>query len=107
MGHYASEMQCDKCGNLRCTCPRDLEQTDTYFYVDDDFTVMTGEEYVKKHKIPTDLRMLSLYAVQSYKTREQAEHAALNQCEMAVEQARTRLTWLKHALKVIRPWEKK
>lgn len=49
MGHYRSEMACDRCGNMRCTCPR--TPTPVQWLIDTDGVVMTTAEHDKKHSM--------------------------------------------------------
>jgi hypothetical protein len=87
---------------------------ETGWLVDNDFTVVTVEEFDKKHSafmspygpIPLNPRMARMSKT-IYKTRVNAEKGARKACEQAVEKARADLLTLKNILKVVRPWEKK
>lgn len=120
MGHYASEMMCEKCGNLRCTCPPKKQKPNRNFIVADGFTVMTVEEFdadpkhnTRKMSIGSTTYTESVNPIlhrlgkQEFKKREDAEVHARELCEAAVEEARARLLKLKNICKVQRPWEKK
>lgn len=43
MGHYASEMQCDRCGKLRCICPPPPRQK--WYAFDAKFNVIPFDRY--------------------------------------------------------------
>lgn len=104
MGHYAVDMQCDKCGNLRCTCPLPEDKTLHHWVVGDDFEVMTVEQFLSKVHPASRMRAL---VMKRYARRSVAEKAARLRCEAAVDEARARLLELKNILKVQRPWEQK
>lgn len=107
MGHYAAEMMCNKCGNLRCTCPVKIQKPKTGWVVTGDFRVITTEEDNKTYsKFPSSLYLHQMQRA-VYKKREEAEKAALTLCEEAVETQRKHLYELKRILKTERPWEKK
>lgn len=114
MGHYAAEIQCDDCGNLRCTCVRPDAKPETGWLIDNDFAVITVQEFDTKysvHKttygpIPGHPRIARMHKT-IYKTRANAEKGARKACEQAVEKTRADLLALKNILKVKRPWEKK
>lgn len=116
MGHYASEMMCDACGNLRCTCPPPPKKPNTSFIVTSDHRVMTVDEFdaapennrlkTKYGSMPLNPVMLRM-GLQQFKFRPDAETHARERCEAAVEDARAHLARLKKILKVERPWESK
>lgn len=106
MGHYAAEMQCDTCGNLRCTCPPLPDTTEQHWVVAEDYTVQRAIDY-QKNCGHGALAYMSRMMKKHYKKREEAEEAARFACEAAVEAARTHLSRLKKVLKVERPWERK
>ena len=113
MGHYASEMQCDKCGKLRCICPPSV-RNETGWIVNTNFSVSTLEDFDREHssiktkwgRMPIN-PLLYRAGEKIYKTRLGAEKGARRRCEETIEQTRRDLTALKHCLKVTRPWEKK
>ena len=109
MGHYASEMMCDKCGNVRCTCPVEKNKPQKGWYITPDFRVITAEEADAEHtKAHGSWGLFSFQMTRKlHKTREQAEVVAREACEVAVEMQRAKLSELKHLLKTVRPWEKK
>jgi len=49
MGHYASEMMCNSCGQCRCCCPPKPDHTLDMWVVDSDYTVLTARQFDKKH----------------------------------------------------------
>lgn len=49
MGHYASEMMCNSCGQCRCTCAPKPDLRLDKWVVDSDYTVLTAREFDKKH----------------------------------------------------------
>lgn len=107
MGHYASEMQCDTCGMMRCRCivkPTD-EKLD-HFVVDWNFTICTVYEFLERHNgewnAPSHLQFK-----EKFKRREDAEVSARLACEAAVESARAELLRLKRVCITERPWEQK
>ena len=106
MGHYASEMQCDDCGKLRCICIREPAPERLDAFVVEGFEVITVREYKERHRANVMLNM-ELAFLKKYDNRLHAEKAARKACEEAVEATRFRLTTLKHTLKVERPWEEK
>lgn len=109
MGHYASEMMCDKCGNVRCTCPVEKSKPQKGWYITTDFRVITAEEadaeYTRAHGGTWGLYSFQMLR-KLHKTREEAEVLAREACELAVETQRAKLSELKHLLKTVRPWEK-
>lgn len=105
MRHHASEMICDECGNVRCTCPLSEDKTLHYWVVGDNFTVITAEELLAS--IHPAARQHARITTKRYAHRSAAEKAARLKCEAAVEDARAHLNNLKNILKVQRPWEKK
>lgn len=116
MGHYAAEMQCDKCGNLRCTCPPEPKKPNRNFIVTDDYRVVTVDEFdanPDNNTVRTKWGGIAmnplLYRMgkKEFKKRTDAETHARELCEAAVEKARAQLLELKNILKVQRPWEKK
>lgn len=106
MGHYAAEMMCIKCGNLRCTCPPPPDKTAQHWVVGDDYTVQRAIDYENSCGHGT-LAYMNRLMKKHYKKRADAEEAARLACEAAVEATRQQLTRLKNILKVQRPWEKK
>lgn len=116
MGHYAAEMMCDDCGNLRCTCPPKKEKPNKSWIVNHDFTIQRVQDFdadpannvsnTKYGPIPQNPVLLR-FGRQQFKNREDAEAHAREMCEQAVEATRDRLTRLKKILKVERPWERK
>lgn len=108
MGHYAAEMQCDKCGNLHCTCPSKKEKPNKKFIVADDYQVMTVDEFDTHLRSITSVNPL-VYRVGKleFEKREDAEVHARERCEAAIEKCRAQLTTLRNILKVQRPWERK
>jgi hypothetical protein len=104
MGHYAAEMQCDKCGNLRCTCPPPPDKTQNHWVVGDGYTVLQAQAYQDScgHG---QLAFFSCMMKKHYKKCEDAQEAARVACEAALEHTRQQLTKLKKTLKVERPWE--
>jgi len=114
MGHYASEMMCDRCWNLRCTCSPKKEKPNTNWIVKNDFTVQRICDFdadpenntmkMRYGAIPYNPVMRRVGA-KEFKRREDAEVHARELCEQAVEQARENLLRLKKICKVIRPWK--
>jgi hypothetical protein len=49
MGHYASEMMCNSCGQCRCTCPPKPDLRLDKWVVDLDHTVLTARAFDAKH----------------------------------------------------------
>lgn len=52
MGHYAAEMQCDKCGNTRCNCVLKPDNSDAEKWIveiENYFTVIQVRDYDKKY----------------------------------------------------------
>lgn len=52
MGHYAAEMQCDKCGNIHCKCVLKPDNTDTKKWIvetENNYTVIQVGDYDKKY----------------------------------------------------------
>jgi hypothetical protein len=106
MGHYASDLMCDDCGELRCRCERTPAPQRTEYIVLNDFSVCTTEEFLASKQNGLEGRM-HLAFKEKYKSRRAAEKNARISCEVAVEQARQNLIKLKNICKVLRPWEKK
>ena len=106
MGHYASEMQCDTCGKLRCVCPPPPDLTANQWVVTDDFTVMRALDFQNKPEHGS-FGFFNRMQRKHFTNRKMAETAARLECEAAVELARERLAELKKICKVIRPWAKK
>jgi hypothetical protein len=109
MGHYASEMMCDKCGNVRCTCPVEKSKPQKGWYITPDFRVITVEEADAEFTATFGPRALFSFRKtrKLHRTREEAEIVAREACEVAVEMHRVKLNEMKHLLKTVRPWEKK
>jgi hypothetical protein len=105
MGHYAAEMMCDVCGQVRCICVQQVVDDSDSFVVEG-FEVLTVREFRERFAGSNALNM-KLAFKKKYKTRLGAENAARKACEEAVEAARFNLTLLKKTLKVTRPWELK
>ena len=106
MGHYAAEMMCNKCGNVRCTCPP--TKTVQSGWVVRDFKVLsTDEDYAYQREKSPGTLFVHQMTRKVYKTRINAEKAAMKACEDAVQACRERLLELKHTLKTVRPWEEK
>jgi hypothetical protein len=105
MGHYAAEMMCSTCGQVRCICIQPVIDNSDDFVVEG-FEVLTVREFRERFAGSTALNM-KLAFKKKYKTRLNAEKAARTNCEEAVEAARFNLSTLKHTLKVTRPWEQK
>ena len=116
MGHYYADLACDKCGNIRCTCPPKKEKPNRNWIVKHNFTVQRVVDFdadpkntatqTKYGPIPQNPLLLRL-GKKEFKTREEAEQHARELCEGAVEELRKRLTVMKKVLKVERPWEQK
>jgi hypothetical protein len=103
MGHYASEMMCDTCGQVRCICIQSVIDDSDSFVVEG-FEVITVREFRERFAGSNALNMRLAFKTK-YKNRLNAEKAARKACEEAVEAARFNLTLLKKTLKVTRPWE--
>lgn len=107
MGHYAAEMMCDTCGNMRCTCPPEPKKPNSDFIVTDDYRVVTVDEFDALYARPDMNPCLFRMGKKQFKKRANAEKHAMEMCEFAVGQARAALLHLKRTLKTVRPWEKK
>ena len=105
MGHYAAEMQCDKCRSFNCTCPLPPDKTANHWVVAEDYQVMRAGDYADSKG--GNLTYLARTMRKHHPKRKDAEEEARLLCEAAVEAARAQLTRLKKVLKVDRPWEKK
>jgi hypothetical protein len=89
MGHYAAEMMCDRCGNVRCTCPPAPKKPNGNFIVTNDFRVVTIDEFdadPANHSTPTSYGPVAmnpeLYRVgkEEFKRRADAEEHAQRLC---------------------------
>jgi hypothetical protein len=49
MGHYASEMMCNTCGQCRCTCPPPPDKTQTQWVVDSTYEALPVPDFDKKY----------------------------------------------------------
>lgn len=113
MGHYYADMACQKCGNLRCTCPAKPHKPEKGWIVDDDFMVLSLADFDAKKLKSQSKRFQPLSPLfyrlghTIYKSRRAAEKGAMKECERRVEETRAQLLHLKNVLKVQRPWEKK
>jgi len=96
MGHYASEMMCNKCGELRCVCSYASE--DDKWLVDSDLTVMKVKDHDKLYAYTTNGRTvtpgnasLRRWKSELFDTKEEAmEHrivVANDQVEAAFDNA--------------------
>jgi hypothetical protein len=114
MGHYYSELMCDKCGKLLCICEvKPVKAPIKWVVVDESYnipglpkySVCTTELYLEA------LGDLNVYApsryfkVAKYNSRADAEDAAMKRCEQDLKQAIKTLNELKHTLKFNKPWE--
>ena len=105
MGHYAAELQCDRCGYIRCACPLPVDRK-LHWFVVDGFEVCTVEEFLFRYRSEASVRMRLAFMTR-YEHRFDAEELARIECEEAVNAARANLTRLKRICKVERPWEAK
>lgn len=97
MGHYRSEMSCERCGEPRCVCPRKPDKPDVRWVVASDFEVLQGYEWLareKNRKLPADANAM-----------EQARHyvrkESLSTKLMMMEHFDTKVQAERHAVKVI------
>lgn len=80
MGHYRSEMRCDRCEKHPCTCPRTPEPV--RWLIDSDDEILTTVDYDKKHAtvqtkygpIP-GLPLMQRMNMKLYDKKEEAEAA--------------------------------
>lgn len=107
MGHYASEMQCDKCGKLRCICPPKKEKSKgewvihplTYKAIK---ATKLIEQMKKSKKDETAFEWMirthdlenRIYWMLHYPTKAMADAAGQEKYENAVSDARKALTKL-------------
>lgn len=103
MGHYAAEMGHGEWDQGETV--QKAASSDQHWVVSDDFHVLRAIEY--QRSLP-DQGMAFCYRMlrKHYVQREDAEVAARERCEAAVEAARTRLLELKRTCVTLRPWEK-
>jgi hypothetical protein len=88
MGHYASEMQCDDCGNIRCTCTRE-EKIDTRWVIDEETeTVMQVFEFDKAKATAAmpGYGMLLRMSLEYFDTKEEAEEELRYCYQMRVDE---------------------
>lgn len=111
MGHYYSEMMCEKCGNVRCTCPPKPSKQEKGWIVDDNFTVITVKEFDEKHRYQKlkygyiEINpLLSRMDRKIHTTRKAAEQAAAVQCEACITRLQEQLDDLR-ARALTEPWK--
>lgn len=100
MGHYASEMMCNGCGQCRCKCPPKPDPDLDKWVVDSNYEVMTAKDFDAKHNFRTMMgyrlpdpsvgRMLRMTR-SHFDTKEQAQAHAKKQLNenIASSDART------------------
>jgi hypothetical protein len=85
MGHYASEMMCNRCGQCRCTCPAAPDAKLDKWVVDTDYSVLSAREFDAKHGYRTffDMRLpdktvgpMLRMCREHFDTKEQAQQHA-------------------------------
>ena len=80
MGHYRSEMMCNKCGDVRCSCPPKKEDVEGEMWVVDAlYNIMTGAEFRKTHN--TGFSYYNYLRMQKFAIREEAVTHALKSIE--------------------------
>lgn len=74
MGHYAAELMCDDCGNLRCTCPSKPDKTLHHYLVDteDQYRVITKADFIQKYTTQGMYPWVQLCHVKLFKKKEDA-----------------------------------
>ncbi len=103
MGHYACDMRPEWFGDKPSKTDR---CTDRDWVVGKNYEVMTAIEFQNSCGAG-QLAFMERMMKKHYLKREDAEVAAREACEAAVESARQQLLRLKRVLKVQRPWEKR
>lgn len=101
MGHYYSEMCCDKCGLIRCTCPPPPKPVynDKHFVIDGLKIVTVGEfkQYygVRKYPHGYTIRTISwetgIYNKKLYEKKKDAEKDLLKKVKQAAKNVRSDL----------------
>jgi hypothetical protein len=110
MGHYASEMMCNKCGNCRCTCPPKKEPAKGAWVFDcRTFKAIKAVDLIAKKKKPpkkaTDMDLLnhyivsrgaenSVYWMEHFNTKKQAQAAADKYYNKTLADHKTKLSKL-------------
>jgi hypothetical protein len=107
MGHYASEMQCDDCGKLRCVCKPKPDKSLQQWLVDDDYSVIKARDFEEKHGYTTMFGMkvknpgtglLKRCSREHFDLRSRAEQHALELLRKAVKSSEERTSALKARL---------
>ena len=96
MGHYAAEMQCDKCGKLRCVCPPKPDESLKMWVVTDDYEVMKASAFEKADG--SSMAHFKRIMRTHYPTKKAAKEAAREQIIAAIKDARLRLCHLEKKL---------
>jgi len=104
MGHYAADMRPEWFDDEKPV--KKQRNTDNDWVVGDNYEVMFAHQYQAScgHGALSFMQRMNK---KHHRKREDAETAAREACEAAVESARRHLLQLKRTLKVQRPWEAK
>lgn len=98
MGHYASEMMCDRCRQCRCSCPAKPDATLNQWVVDNDYSVLQAKDFDVKHGfLPVPGGKLRDIAAgrmrrigrKHFDTKEQAQQHALEQLDTRIAASET------------------
>lgn len=105
MGHYASEMngESDECSDyLKERLEKMSKWVVTPKFEVQQFGKFLGENANERHDFD-----MHLWLTKTYDTREEAEKAAMKQCENFMLTAKKNFLYFKKLLVTKRPWEKK
>ena len=96
MGHYASEMQCDTCGKLRCVCPPKPDTSLKMWVIADDFKPMKAADFEKADG--SSMAHFKRIMRTHYPTKKAAKEAARELLLQAIKEARLNLCHLEKTL---------